>query len=56
MSGFTCDPVIGVLNGFADEAHEMPVMEGVDDVAAFFAGNDKASEAQFSQMLAGHGP
>lgn len=55
VSGFTCDPVVCVLNGFADEAHEVPVMEGVDDVAALFAGNDEASEAQSSQMLAGPG-
>jgi hypothetical protein len=50
-----CDPVVGVLHGFADEAHEMPVIEGVDDMAALFSGNDEASEAQPGKMLAGHG-
>lgn len=56
MSGFTCDPVVGVPDGFANEAHEMPVMEGVNNVAAFFAGIDEATKAQSGQMLADYGP
>lgn len=52
VGGFAGDPVVGVVEGFADQAHEVPVVEGVNDVAAVFPSVDEPAEAEFCQVLA----
>ena len=49
----TGDAVVGVVEGFGDEASDVGVASGVEVPAAVCAASDETCEAQFGEVLAG---
>lgn len=47
------DEVVGVVEGFGDEASDVGVAGGVEVVASVCAEGDEACEAKFGEVLAG---